>query len=322
MISSQDSDLSPHLDSSPIELPDKIYPERTWAFQKASPKTSLESLGQSKTARQGILNLIELIHWASFPLGFWIMHFIFVHANTIALHVEGDLSRVFLLILGLACQVFGGGISGNLMHEYEGWQVTPFRNLLGLSETSGSGEVKQILVPNFNNAWLRTVAYQMLFTFQTLGLACFTMAVFGINILTLVLLIGSVMIALFGPREPRTKFTRKVNNKLRPVLPLSWSLLIVFAVNAALNIYAYRVFFGETMIEAWPPTILPWLQNIVPTALVPWFSLLAPMMVAAGGAYEGWFAESSFNQWDHFIAFVILTLGLGITGLFYWHMVF
>jgi hypothetical protein len=43
--------------------------------------------------------------------------------------------------------------------------------------------------------------------------------------------------------------------------------------------------------------------------------------VAAGGAYEGWIAESSFNQWNHFIAFVILTLGLGLYGLFYWHMV-
>ena len=42
---------------------------------------------------------------------------------------------------------------------------------------------------------------------------------------------------------------------------------------------------------------------------------------AAGGAYEGWIAESSFNQWQHFIAFVILTLGLGLYGLFYWHMV-
>ena len=50
-------------------------------------------------------------------------------------------------------------------------------------------------------------------------------------------------------------------------------------------------------------------------------ALLAPLTVAAGGAYEGWIAESSFNQWQHFIAFVILTLGLGLYGLFYWHMV-
>lgn len=312
---------SQHSNQAPLGLPNKIYPESTWAFQKATPKTSLEGIGQSQTAKPFILNLIELIHWASFPLGFWIMDFIFVHADKISPHVGNDLNRVFLLVLGLACQVFGGGISGNLMHEYEGWQVTPFRNLLGISEDSLPTEVTQVLIPNFNNAWLRTVAYQMLFTFQTLGLGCFTMAVFGINLATLSLTIGGVTIALLGPREPRPHFTRRVDNEDRPVLPLSWSLLIVFAINALFNIYSYKVFFGDTIVAAWPPTILPWLQGLIPTALVPWLALLAPLMVAAGGAYEGWIAESSFNQWQHFIAFVILTLGLGITGLFYWHMV-
>ncbi|HEY9800135.1 MAG TPA: hypothetical protein V6D25_07235 [Leptolyngbyaceae cyanobacterium] len=315
MTDSQDAD------PSLLELPDNIYPDSTWAFQKASPKTSLEDIGQAQTARQVILNLIELIHWASFPLGFWVMDFIFVHADKIAPYVGGDLNRVFLLILGLSCQVFGGGISGNLMHEYEGWQVAPFRNLLGLEESSPPSEVRQVLVPNYNNAWLRAVAYQMLFSFQTLGLGCFTMAVFGISVPTLFLVIGSVAVALLGPREPRTNFTRRVGNENLPVLPLSWSLLIVFAVNAVFNLYAYRVLFGDTLIAAWPPTILPWLQ-FVPTVLVPWFALLAPLMVAAGGAYEGWFAESSFNQWQHFIAFTILMLGLGIHGLLYWHMVF
>jgi hypothetical protein len=104
------------------------------------------------------------------------------------------------------------------------------------------------------------------------------------------------------------------------VLPLSWSLLIVFALNALANLVACFHFFGPTLVQAWPPSLLPWLA-VVPTWLVPWFSLLAPLTVAAGGAYEGWFAESSFNQWQHFIAFVILTLGLGLYGLFYWHMV-
>jgi hypothetical protein len=49
-----------------LKLPDKIYPDSTWAFQKASPKTSLEDIGQAQTARQVILNLIELIHWHHF----------------------------------------------------------------------------------------------------------------------------------------------------------------------------------------------------------------------------------------------------------------
>jgi len=114
---------------------------------------------------------------------------------------------------------------------------------------------------------------------------------------------------------------RVVDGEPRPVLPLSWSLLLVFALNALANLAAARVFFGPVIAQAWPPSLLPWLGWLVPAAVVPWFSLLAPLTVAAGGAYEGWFAESSFNQWQHFIAFVILTLGLGLYGLFFWHLV-
>ena len=300
---------------SPLQLPDLIYPPLPWAFQKAPAKTSL-SPGQARSARPLVLNLIELIHWASFPLGFYVLAYIFVHANSIALHVESDLLRVFWLQLGMACQVFGGGISGILMHEYEGWQISPFRNILGLRQQSPQEDVKQILVPNFNNAWLRAVAYQMLFTFQTAGLGFFTLGVFGSRPLPLLLLLGGIAVALLGPSEPRTAFTRQG----QPVLPLSWSLLIVFALNALANLVACFQFFGPTLVQAWPPSLLPWLA-VVPAWLVPWFSLLAPLTVAAGGAYEGWFAESSFNQWQHFIAFVILTLGLGLYGLFYWHMV-
>ncbi len=50
--------------------------------------------------------------------------YIFINTAKILPWVGGDPTRVFLLILGLLCQVFGGGISGNLMHTYEGWQVS------------------------------------------------------------------------------------------------------------------------------------------------------------------------------------------------------
>ena len=100
---------------SPLELPGLIYPPLPWAFQKAAPKTSLNPT-LARSARPLVLNLIELIHWASLPLGFYVLAYIFVHAEVIATHVEGDLLRVFWLQLGIACQVFGGGISGILMH--------------------------------------------------------------------------------------------------------------------------------------------------------------------------------------------------------------
>ena len=291
-----------------------MLPAAAWAFQKAPPKTSLNP-DQARSARPLVLNLIELIHWASFPLGFYVLAYIFVHADAIALHVGGDLLRVFWLQLGMACQVFGGGIAV-LMHEYEGWQITPFRNILGLQQQSPQQDVAQILVPNYNNAWLRAVVYQMLFTFNTAGLGFFTLGVFGPRPLPLLLVVGGIAVALLGPSEPRTAFTRQG----QPVLPLSWSLLIVFALNAFANLVACFHFFGPTIAMAWPPSVLPWLC-VVPAWLVPFFSLLAPLVTAAGGVYEGLIAESSFNQWQHFIAFVILTLGLGLYGLFYWHMV-
>jgi hypothetical protein len=303
-----------------MELPDRLYPPLPWAFQKAPPKSSLNPT-QARQARPLVLNLVEAIHWASFPLGFWILGYLFVHADVIATHLDGDRLRVFLLQLGLACQVFGGGISGILMHVYEGWQISPFRNILGLNAQSPPQDVAQVLVPSFNNAWLRAVAYQMLFTFQTAGLGFFSLGVFGARPLPLLLVGGGIAVALLGPYEPRTRFVRVVDGVPYPVLPLSWSLLIVFALNALANLAAARVFFGPVIAQAWPPSLLPWLGSLLPAAVVPWLSLLAPLTVAAGGAYEGWIAESSFNQWQHFIAFVILTLGLGLYGLFYWHLV-
>ncbi len=305
---------------SGLALPDLIYPPLPWGFQKAPPKQSLNP-AQARSARPLVLNLVELIHWASFPLGFYVLAFIFLNADVIATHLEGDRLRVFWLQLGMACQVFGGGISGIMMHLYEGWQVTPFRNILGLKESSPPEDVSQILVPHYNNAWLRAVAYQMLFTFQTAGLGFFTLGVYGARPLPLLLLLGGLAVALMGPSEPRTRFNRVVDGEPRPVLPLAWSLLIVFALNALANLLAAHQFFGPTIAQAWPPSLLPWLGVVIPAWLVPWLALLAPLTVAAGGAYEGWIAESSFNQWQHFIAFVILTLGLGLYGLFYWHMV-
>ncbi|KAG2424865.1 hypothetical protein HXX76_014025 [Chlamydomonas incerta] len=226
-------------------------------------------------------------------------------------------------------QVYGGGISGNMMHEYEGWQVAPFRNPLALPGGAPGdpppppADVDQTRVPRYNNAWLRAVAYQMLFTFQTFGLGCFTTAVFGINAWTSALLLGSVAVALLGPHEPRLALTASVDGQDRPILPLSVSLTAVFALNVVVNLVAYAVFFTPSIRAAWPPMLLPWLGDLIPADswLLYAVPLLAPLCVAAGGAVEGYFAESRFNQWWHFAAFVILLLGLGLHGVLYWHLV-
>ncbi|KAG2491306.1 hypothetical protein HYH03_010312 [Edaphochlamys debaryana] len=294
-----------------MSAPTTIFPETYFSTQKAPPKQSLVDIGQAGNASAPILNAIEAIHWISFPAGFWVVHYIFVHADKIAPYVGGDPTRVFFLMLGLLSQVFGGGISGNMMHLYEGWQVAPFRNPLALPEAPvPPGDVEQLRVPSYNNAWLRSVAYQMLFTFQTLGLGLFTVAAFGTSGWPPLLLAGSVAVALLGPHKGRPDF--KVNGE--PVLPLSWSLLLVFAVNVVANLVGYRVLFGDALAA------LPAL-GFIPQALAPWVPLLAPLAVAAGGAVEGAVAESTFNQWWHFIAFVILLAGLGLHGVLYWLLV-
>lgn len=317
-VSSSDSPLpAPPPASEPLGFPGLIFPALAWSWQRAPPKDSLTKLPwpQDKTAAAWILNVIELVHWASFPLGFFVAHFMFVNAAAIAPHVGGDLTRVFLLVLGLLCQVFGGGIAGNMMHVYEGWQVTPFRNPLALPNPAGPGEVDQIRVDTHNNAWLRAVAYQMLFLFQSFGQACFSAAVFGINPCTTLLIVGTAIIGVLGPHEPRPDFTVTIDGLPRPVLPLSWSLLFVFALNVVVDLVANSVLFTPAVRALWPcppGSVIPadsWMLALVP--------LVAPLLLAAGGAIEGGVAESTFNQWYHLLSFVILLLGLGLTGVFY-----
>uniref|UniRef100_A0A7S0XDA8 Uncharacterized protein n=1 Tax=Chromulina nebulosa TaxID=96789 RepID=A0A7S0XDA8_9STRA len=297
--------------------PITLFPNTTWVWEKAPPKFSLSTLkdNQTATAAGWILNLIEFIHWASFPIGFYVCYYIYSNANGLAQlpALGNDVNRVFFLILGLFCQIFGGGISGNMMHEYEGWQVTPFRNIIKLSEDpiKASQQLDYIRIQKYNNAWLRSVAYQMLFTFQSLGLAFFSVASYGVNTYTTVLVVASTLIALIGPKRPR------LNLKVfgQPVLPLSLSLTAVFAVNIIVNLFAAVHLLQPVLEKAWP--ILPFLGFIPKSIGAIILSVAGPLLIGLGGAYEGGIAESTFNQWNHFIAFVILTLGLIVEYFIY-----
>eukprot|EP00892_Ulva_mutabilis_P001126 jgi/Ulvmu1/11013/UM007_0193.1 len=314
------------LQAQPNEKPDPdesdplvIFPPRMWVWQRADAKTMLPE-AQKPTAAAWILNVIEALHWASFPLGLYIAHSIFTNTSQIAKFLPDGSSGVFWLILGLVFQIFGGG-TANLMHAYEGWQVTPFRNLLTLAASPTPAQVDAIRVCNANNQWLRTVTYQFLFTFQSIGLACFNVAVFGANTWTLGAIGLAAIVGLVGPFEPRTNFTRKVDNEKRSLLPLSWALVGIFAVIATCNLWANVSLFAPVVAaSAWPPTLAPWLE-FIPANVGGWLSALAaPVLTAAGGVYEGLVAETSFNQWDHLIAFVMLLGGLGLTGALYWHL--
>ena len=297
----------------PPGYPNIIYPNQgTWLWNKAYPKSSLKAapappvagqpatVDQSHSAAAWILNLIEITHWVSFPIGFLVTFILFDKALVIAPHVDNSNLRVFCLLLGLLSQVYGGGISGNMMHKYEGWQVAPFRNPLD----SGT---QKYHVSDFNNAWLRSVAYEMLFAFQTLGLTLFNLGVFGFQKWNVALAAVSLFIAFVGPREPRVFLTNPFYKNEQPIFPLPAATLVAFVVTAIVNIIAYVALFSEAFSFPWP------ISTVV--------SLIPPLLIGFGGIWEGLVAESTFNQWQHELAFLGLNTGLLLVGVMFWQLV-
>lgn len=457
----------------PMAQPTATFPaDQVWSWQHAAPKQSLKDIKQDGTATPFALSCIEAIHWFSFPLGFYVSGLIIARSDVVLTHLGGDPWRLFMLVLGLLSQVFGGGIAGNLMHEYEGWQVAPFRSPLALppAMAAAGGDAaalraaaEQTFVGHYNNAWLRSVAYQFLFSFQSFGIALFSLAVYGYtgttvaSCLALAALAFTLIVSRLGPQTRALSRYPWPNPEGPPVNPLSWyllgALIVVFTVAAP----AYVQLFGTSVAAAWPPSapltafvaggaavglllrtplwgaegaavggllwclcaagtpwylraavlgllgagaatlpasiasnkpttgamlkglqaglsvglllFSPWALLTQPawwhlapwtfphaaaaaagaalvlalralplpaavTAVVGalmgaglsfsstgWLAVLAPLCVAAGGIYEGVVAEATFDQWQHWRAFVILLLGLGLHGLLYWHLI-
>lgn len=291
-----------------------IYPGKGWGLSKPKPKESLypdsnpnDPVDTHKTARAWILNVIELAHWLSFPIGFSLFWKLFSNADALgkAVAPSRPVASVFLLMLAHMCQVFGGGISGNMMHQYEGWQVAVFRNPLEPFRDQAE--------PGYNDAWLRSVAYQMLFSFQTLGVLFTSLAVFGFQGPFRVLSVATGLVISLAPQLPHCtsvfpKFFQKVGlekvwNAItcggRPVFPLSIYLFAAFMVNTVLAMAAYRhMFLGLEWTGAFSK-VPAWIMAWIPFGLI-----------GMGGIYEGLRAETTFNQWDHLLAFIMLDAGL------------
>lgn len=226
------------------------------------------------------------MHRATFPIGINIMLYIFQHAATIGAALPSGPGepavRVFLLLLCLVAQLFGG-LPGIMMHEYEGWQISPFANPLALPASPTGAEVDEVRPQEYNNAWLRAVAYRLLFALQGFGLNCFTVGVFGMHKWALALFWTTVAIALFNPRVPFVALQSW--KERRPYLPLPAPLLVIFIVSAIVNFTAYLELFG------------PW--GAVP-----------PLLIMAGGMIEGVIAEVYYSQPWHIFAVVCMGLGL------------
>ncbi|CAM9600396.1 unnamed protein product [Chrysoparadoxa australica] len=188
----------------------------------------------------------------------------------------------FLLQLGLLTQVFGGGIPGNMMHQYEGWQVAEFRNPVVVDQDP-------IPISKYNNAWLRCVTYTFLFSFQMVGLLLFSIGVFGLSKLTGALTVFSGLVAIFGPYEPM--LTQKIRGQ--PVFPLPTALFVAFLVNAILNLLAYYKLFSGP----WRAVLAGRIGSGILVKLLGGVLAVLPALLAGGGGIvEGAVAESTFNQ--------------------------
>ncbi|MDJ0796565.1 MAG: hypothetical protein QNJ51_06965 [Calothrix sp. MO_167.B12] len=255
------------------------YPAPGWEWQKPEPKTYLVDHNLAQFAQVWILNLVELVHWILLIPSFILSFIIFQHTDVLVAKIGTDL-QVYLLSVAPLIQAFAGLVAV-VMHEYEGWQVVCFKNPLD----------SDFNIKDFNNEWLREIAYKMLFFLQIVGLLAFSLGVFGVSNITISFAIISILIAFVGPQNPKATFP--VNNQ--PVFPISISLVIVFIINAIINVAAYYHLFSPVLESANMPSIL---------------ALVAPVLFMLGGVIEGVLAESSFNQWIHFGAVIFLNLGL------------
>lgn len=276
------------------------FPDKpAWGWNKAPPKTSLsdpDALGtslpkdQSWSAQAWELNLVELVHWLPIIPAVLMANSVFTNPDQWAAYLgEGATNRQLLMLLSPIIAFFGG-LPGIMMHTYEGWQVAPFVNPLSDEDFK---------VQDYNNQWLRIVAYQFIFVMQYVGLQTFSLGIFGPNsifgeFLPALSVLG-FLVAYLGNQKP------KLNLELfgHSTLPLSWYTVIPFALSTLLNLVAFST-LGAHVFPNDPETI-----RILK-------SVAAPILIGAGGAIEGLLAETRFNQWIHFFAVVLFNAGFWV----------
>ena len=263
----------------------------SWGWNKAAPKKSLYPIGMAHTASSSMLNFVELVHWAPLIPAFMMAQSILNNSDQWTIYFNNDKQRTLLFLLSPIIAFFGG-LPGIMMHTYEGWQVAPFDSPLrgGLEDTN-------VVVSEKNNQWLRIVAYFFIFNMQYIGLQSFSYAILGPHYLNGWLKCLSIIgffVGYLGDQQYKATFNFKWKNTVGgSTFPLAWSTLIPFIMSASLNLYA----FSE-------------LGNIVypgPFHIIN--SLAPPIFIALGGAIEGLFAETIFDQKIHAFAVILFNTG-------------
>jgi hypothetical protein len=263
----------------------------SWGWNKAAPKKSLYDIGMAHTANSFMLNLVELVHWAPIIPAFLMAQSVLNNSDKWTNYFDNDEQRTLLFLLSPIIAFFGG-LPGIMMHTYEGWQVAPFDSPL-----RGELENTNVVVSDKNNQWLRIVAYFFIFNMQYIGLQSFSYAVLGSKYFYGYLKLLSVLgffIGYLGNQDYKATFYFKWKKTAGgSTFPLAWTTLIPFMLSASLNMYA----FSDLGLLVFPGRF-----SVIN-------SLAPPILIALGGAIEGLFAETVFDQKIHAFAVILFNAG-------------
>lgn len=248
--------------------------EPLWPWQRMPARPSLDRLGQGHTARAWILNLVELGHWLSLLsvlVAAWVA---FDQADALTDRI-GSRWQAFALLISILLPA-AGGMGFIVMHAREQWQLTPPAGWNG----SGDG----------HDPVLRRVAYRMVFSGLTVSQLLLPLAVFGARPALLALLAGLGMIAVAGPNRPLLPW----RHAGIPVMPVALPLVVAMGASMVLALAAFWHLLAPGLAsKGWP------------TAL----ALLPMVCNGGGGALESTQAETTYNQWWHLVAIVLITCG-------------
>jgi len=263
----------------------------SWGWNKAPPKTSLNAIGMSHSANAFMLNLVELVHWTPIIPAFLMAQSILNNSDKWTNYFDNDQERTLLFLLSPIVAFFGG-LPGIMMHTYEGWQVAPFDSPL-----RGEYENTNVVVSDKNNQWLRIVAYFFIFNMQYIGLQAFSYAVLGPTYFYGYLKFLSVLgffVGYLGNQDSKATFTFKWGESAGgSTFPLAWTTLVPFIMSASLNMYAFSN-LGALVY----PGHFSLVRSVAP-----------PVLIALGGAIEGLFAETIFDQKIHAFAVILFNAG-------------
>jgi len=254
--------------------------EPLWPWQKAPARPSLVRLGKGHTARAWILNLVQLGHWLTSLAVLSVAWVAFRQADVLVAQL-GTRWQVFTLLISILLPT-ATSVAPILSHAREQWQLTPPAGLNGCSD--GHDPV------------LRSLAYRLLFSGLTLSQLLLTLAVFGPRPALVVLLLLLCLVVVAGPSRPLVPW-RHAGVLL---IPISLPLALAMGASVVLSAAAYWQLLAPGLDQAgWPEGL----------------ALLPLICSGAGGALEATQAETTYNQWWHLVAVLVLSGGSLLYGL-------